>query len=188
MKVADIFEKILKSDASQAGPEGLVLHGIALLLKREGLASDPFSETIREFHTKFHCDYDGPPRPLPMELIWRFRFLQEELNDEYRKALAEGDLIKQYDALLDIMYVSAGTIHLMGLPVLEGWMAVHASNMSKEVTQPGEGKFGTRVKKGFGYQEPKLLDIIGLGWLEEERVVVWDLAQLNPPPLDIPHT
>lgn len=170
----DLFDKIVKSNPKDAGPEGLALYGIALLLKKKGLlASDPYDDDIRAFHEKFFEKYDGPARCLPLNYAWRTKFAEEELK-EFKQALQDDDLVKQFDALLDLMYIIRGTLYLMGLPVLQGWREVHASNMTKDVVAPGTGKFGTCVAKGFDYKKPKLNKILGLDWLEDyESRVYW---------------
>ena len=59
--------------------------------------------------------------------------LAEELNFELAKAIADKDMIKIADALCDIQYVLAGTIHEFGLgkKFKALFDEVHRSNMSK---------------------------------------------------------
>lgn len=156
-----LFERILRGDPTQAGPEGIALFGIGILLKQhEELFKrlgdgDIFSQDIKQFHTKFKETYNGPPRTLPPDYSWRADFMKEEL-EEYKKAVNNDDMVKQFDALLDLVYVALGTMYLQGFPLLEGWFAVHASNMTKEVVEKGLGKFGTHVSKGDNYVPPQL--------------------------------
>ena len=112
-------------------------------------------ELIKRFHDKFHQTYSGQPRPLPEPLQWRLDFLYEEFA-ELEDAVTQEDIIKTYDALLDIMIVAAGTIHLMGLPINKGIEEVMHSNMTKEFTNKADGKFGTGIIKGKGYRPPQL--------------------------------
>lgn len=88
-------------------------------------------QDIKDFHEKFGNDYKGKPRQLPLDLQdFRNRFLFEELN-EYIEAVEDGDLAKQFDALVDLVYVAMGTAYLQGFPFNAGWMLVHAANMKK---------------------------------------------------------
>lgn len=95
-------------------------------------------DDIREFHEKFNLKYEGAPRLLPPGLLeFRIKFMREEL-EEFEKAMKDGDLVKAFDALLDLNYVSHGTAYLMGLPWDLGWGAVHGANMKKERAQRAE--------------------------------------------------
>ncbi len=62
----------------------------------------------------------------------RARLMQEEL-DEYRKALAAGDVVRVADALSDLMYVVLGTYVSHGLHGKAEALfdEIHRSNMSK---------------------------------------------------------
>jgi predicted HAD superfamily Cof-like phosphohydrolase len=86
---------------------------------------------VRAFHEKFGQPYNRLPRELPRDL-WDFRynFLHEELS-EYHSAMIHRDLEKQFDALIDLMYVAAGTAYLHGFRMPEGWDRVQAANMAK---------------------------------------------------------
>lgn len=97
---------------------------------------------VGDFHEKFGLPRsdntiagnidDDTPHELTAELYdFRNRFMQEEL-DEFREAWADGDLAKQADALVDLVYVAMGTAHLMGLPWQALWDEVQRANMSKE--------------------------------------------------------
>lgn len=88
-------------------------------------------ESIREFHTKFELTYDGPPRHLTKELSqFRCKFMQEELN-EYCEAVLNQDLEKQFDALIDLVYVALGTAYMQGFQFDVGFDRVHEANMQK---------------------------------------------------------
>lgn len=87
---------------------------------------------LRAFHAKFGHNRPNVPTELSKELSdFRIKFLQEEL-DEYKTAVANGDLAKQFDALLDLVYVAIGTADLQGFPWENGWAEVQRANMSKE--------------------------------------------------------
>ncbi len=86
---------------------------------------------ITDFHEKFSNGYEGPPRELPAHLShFRIKFLREEL-EEYELAVQAGDLVKQADALLDLIYVALGTKYLQGFPINQIWDLVHQANMKK---------------------------------------------------------
>lgn len=88
-------------------------------------------QAVSDFHKKFQLEYNGPARALPDDMVkFRVDFLQEEL-DEYKKAIEEGNLENQFDALLDLVYVAVGNAHLQGFPFNEGMSLVQAANMSK---------------------------------------------------------
>lgn len=88
-------------------------------------------QNIVEFHAKFELPPNGDAGFLPPELFgFRLKFMQEEL-DEYRDAVVRGDLVKAFDALLDLQYVVLGTIYLHNFPFDAGWRAVHEANMKK---------------------------------------------------------
>lgn len=95
---------------------------------------------IKDFHEKFGLQYNGAPRLLPPDVVeFRIKFMQEELN-EYASAVADGDIVGQLDALVDLVYVALGTAYLQGLPFQRGWDEVQDANMRKVKAGPnGEG-------------------------------------------------
>jgi predicted HAD superfamily Cof-like phosphohydrolase len=118
---------------------------------------------VRAFTEKFTPDVIGTePRPLPKDTEeFRLKFIYEEL-EEYERAIDEGDLAKQFDALLDLTYVIVGNAIIQGFPWHEGWDLVQAANMAKQRAQRAdESKRGTTydVIKGPGWTAP---DIEGL--------------------------
>lgn len=102
------------------------------------------AQDIVDFHERFENAYRGPARQLPDDLqSFRTKFLQEELS-EYIDAVKEKDLGKQFDALIDLVYVAIGTMYLNGFPLEKGWALVHAANMSKiKVKSASESKRGS---------------------------------------------
>lgn len=87
----------------------------------------------------------------------RVLFLHEELR-EYVEAIEDGDDARQFDALLDLVWVAMGTAHLSGFPWQRGWNLVQAANMAKERMDDGED-FKSKIGKPPGWQPP---DIEGL--------------------------
>lgn len=120
---------------------------------------------VVKFHIQFGIGYNGPPRLLPRDLLdFRLKFLEEELT-EFEEASIDGNLVKSFDALLDLSYVTLGTAYLMGLPWQQGWDAVQAANMRK-VKGASDGSNSTR-RSGYDVVKPP-------GWVAPEAT----LAQL----------
>lgn len=125
---------------------------------------DSFVEDIRDFHEKFRLEYDGPPRELPFKLfMFRAKFLGEEL-DEYNLAVGSGDLAKQLDSLVDLVYVAIGTAYLHGFNFNEAWRRVHEANMNKvramRVEESVRGSAEYDVVKPPGWSPPSLEDLV----------------------------
>lgn len=118
---------------------------------------------IQEFHFKYGLYYDGPPKELTPDLYeFRIKFLQEELQ-EYIDAVSHGDLEKQFDALLDLVYVAMGTAVLQGFPWQAGWDEVQRANMSKvRATHISQSKRGTKydVVKPPDWRAPDIAGVL----------------------------
>ena len=68
--------------------------------------------------------------------------LQEELN-EFKLAVAEGDRVAMFDALLDLDFVRIGTLGKMQINAhtqVDGYEAVLKANESKSATKNAAGK------------------------------------------------
>lgn len=105
---------------------------------------------VGRFHRKFGIEHleDGPPRPLPPDLLrFRLGFLIEELKEyadavgyvlrtdlevSYPEVPNQQDLEKAFDSLVDLVYVALGTAHVHRFPWDEGWNEVQRANMGKE--------------------------------------------------------
>lgn len=91
-------------------------------------------EQVMDFHNVFGCHAeDRPTAELPPEATQiRAGLMQEEL-DEYREAVAAGDLTRVADALSDLLYVVLGTYIAHGLQDHAAALfdEVHRSNMEK---------------------------------------------------------
>ena len=137
-----------------------------------------FFRDIREFHQKFGLEYNAGPRPLPADLQkFRTDFIEEEL-DEYRSAITSVQvaqevgnpealrfaLIKAFDALVDITYVTLGAAYLHGFNFDEGWRRVHAANMRKVRAHPSgvdsKRASGFDVVKPVGWEPPQYEDLV----------------------------
>lgn len=111
-------------------------------------------ELIRAMHEKFKLEYDGPPRHLdPEERTFRITAMQEEL-DEYKSA---GRLVDQYDALLDLLVFTLGTLYRQGFPTSPGFQAVMRANMNKKLGSNGakRGGFKRDLVKPEGWIGPE---------------------------------
>lgn len=96
-------------------------------------------EQVRAFRTKLNLPVSDVPALLqPEHLSFYARFLMEELS-ELMKAHEKGQLVDAADAVVDLLYVTMGLSHHMGLPLPELFQAVHHANMKKE---PGMTKRG----------------------------------------------
>jgi len=124
---------------------------------------------VLDFHKKFGLP-DGETDQLTGDShaqAFRLGFLQEEL-DELHEALEDGDRVKAFDALLDLVYVAHGTALFMGINPKQwavGEGAVQDANMAKErATSEGQSKRGTTldVVKPAGWTGPedKLKEIL----------------------------
>lgn len=117
---------------------------------------------VHEFHEKFDLPLGTEDKLMqdPAAQEFRVKFLQEEL-DELKEALASGDRVGAFDALLDLAYVTYGTALFMGVSRdqwLAGMRAVHSANMAKvRVAKADDSKRGSAfdVKKPAGWVGPE---------------------------------
>lgn len=139
---------------------------------------------IAEFHKKFGLEYEGPPRYLHFDL-GRFRtmFMGEELAEYIGPLKSDHDqlsfvigklahkqlgmerqsLEKQFDALVDLVYVAIGTAYLQGFDFNEGWRRVHEANMKKvRALRKEDSARGSvyDVVKPEGWIAPDLSDLV----------------------------
>lgn len=92
---------------------------------------NPLLLDVYAFMAKFGQDMRLTPGfPDPTTLEFRCDFLREEVK-EFCDAVAEKNLEKAADSLIDIDYVSLGTALGMGLPYDALWREVHEANMRK---------------------------------------------------------
>ena len=125
--------------------------------------SQLWTELVSDFHRKFGQPIRATPG-LPTKDVEIFR--QTLLRSEYRElndAIARNDLEGIYDGILDCSYVLVGTGLVYGLPLNQGFIAVHNANMRKE---PAVGQDSTcKPLKPPGWQPPNLRAIlIANGW------------------------
>jgi len=117
---------------------------------------------VAEFHEKFDLPLGNEDKLMqdPAAQDFRVKFLQEEL-DELKEALASGDKVGAFDALLDLAYVAYGTALFAGIDAAQwhaGMHAVHSANMAKiRVAKAEDSKRGSAfdVKKPVGWVGPE---------------------------------
>jgi predicted HAD superfamily Cof-like phosphohydrolase len=177
------------------GPEIKISHDLCpdcLKKQLDGL-KDPRLDVLgdlREFHAKFFPDLRPPKMAfdVPAEVTaMRLNFMLEELQEtadalgyrleeailcegRYRHRFVERPLamIRKADALdglVDLLYVLAGTVDLLGLAGVfkRAWDRVHSANLTKaRVAHAGESKRGSRydVRKPVGWKKPELDDLV----------------------------
>jgi len=128
---------------------------------------------VQEFHTKFGLPTGKDDQLSRSAATQEFRvgFLQEEL-DELKEALAAGDKVKAFDALLDLAYVTYGTALFMGVDPGQwkaGMDAVHGCNMAKvRVSAAEDSKRSSPwdVKKPHGWVGPEAQLMRILSWMK----------------------
>jgi predicted HAD superfamily Cof-like phosphohydrolase len=117
---------------------------------------------VKAFHEKFQVPVRIEPQALETtESEFRVKFMREEL-EEYELAVETGDLEKQFDALLDLVYVAYGTALMHGFPWAEGWSRVQAANMAKISAKDAgiTGRHPLDVVKPVGWTPPDLSDLV----------------------------
>lgn len=121
---------------------------------------------VQMFHRKFGVPIAGVPSLLGGEALqFRSKFLSEE-KTEFDEAIAEGDLPKAADALVDLVYVAQGTADMMCLPWKLLWSEVQKKNMMKERAQhASQSARGTKldVIKPHGWTPPDHTQFVGYG-------------------------
>ena len=127
-------------------------------------------EQVGEFRHKMQLPIGNTPQLLEANARSYFaRFILEELS-EYLKACEEGTLVDAADALVDLVYVTLGCAHAMGLPFDQLFQVVHKANMLK---MPANEYI--RSLRGSQYDVVK-----PMGWVppeDELRVILLNAAQ-----------
>lgn len=160
-------KSLLTVDASR---DGKFCDNLCAEMSLDGVGSYDMVGAVLQFQERFGIPMSTEPVVLPPDIAaFRIRFIQEEL-DEYREACEAGDIVKQFDALLDIMYVVIGTALRQGLyRIDEGFARVHRTNMLKRLEEgPANGPSKGLVKPA-GWKPPYLADLTG-GQLELDLV------------------
>jgi predicted HAD superfamily Cof-like phosphohydrolase len=144
-------------------------------------------EDVKAFNRRFNLLLGCVPGHLaPTKMAARLEFLQEEL-DELKRAAAANDLTEQADALVDLVYVTLGTVAMLGLPWEELWDEVQRTNMAK-VRGPTKRGHSYDVTKPPGWEPPRLAEVLkrngyAVGfWLAEDGQVL--AGRDDPKPLE----
>jgi len=108
---------------------------------------------VAEFHRTFHAPVlDTPQIPSEARCNLRVSLLAEEL-DEFREAIAAGDIVAVADALCDLQYVLSGAVLEFGLgdKFKALFEEVQRSNMSKAclTVEEAEATVAQYQAKGF---------------------------------------
>ena len=88
--------------------------------------------------------------------------IEEEYNDEFKTALANGDRVAQFDALIDILVVTIGAIHSAGFDAEGAWKEVMRTNFAKIDKETGKvrKREDGKVLKPLGWEPPNLKSFI----------------------------
>lgn len=86
-------------------------------------------EMVKEFHERFGHPVAESPRPMePERAKKRYDWMLEEVNEFLE---AQGDVVEQADAMIDLMYFALGTLVEMGIKPDRLFEIVQKANMSK---------------------------------------------------------
>lgn len=89
------------------------------------------------------------------------KLIEEELS-ELKAARANNDIVEIADAIIDIVYVTAGAGNSIGLPLDALWEEVHGSNMAK--VDPDTGMVKRRedgkILKPEGWKKPDIAGVL----------------------------
>jgi predicted HAD superfamily Cof-like phosphohydrolase len=123
---------------------------------------------INQAYIKYGLAYDGPPRHLDSaEKQYRISCLREEI-EEYNEAETMTD---QYDALIDLLVFTVGSLYRHGFPLQEGFDVVMDCNLQKV---PGNNPH----KSDKARAEYKGVDLVKpAGWLGPEDKLIQILVQ-----------
>jgi predicted HAD superfamily Cof-like phosphohydrolase len=91
-----------------------------------------------------------------------YRDLISEEVCELNVAVVQGDRVEQLDALIDIMVVTVGALHSMGVDAEGAWKEVMRSNFAKIDKRTGQvrKREDGKVLKPQGWEPPKLAPFV----------------------------
>ncbi len=114
---------------------------------------------VHEFHQKFELPCRKPGETFQRDIVlFRLSFLLEELQ-ELSSALNNDNIEEATDALVDLIYVAAGTGEILSLPLKSAWNEVHKANMKKiKISSSKESKRGSiiDIAKPSGWKPPDI--------------------------------
>lgn len=117
---------------------------------------------VKMFHRLLGVEMpDRPVEPDVETQILRLKLIKEELI-ETCEAIAEGDIVKVADGIVDSIYVLIGTALVYGIDLLPIWDEIHKSNMNK---LGGPVREDGKILKPPGWQPPDVEGILtAQGW------------------------
>lgn len=134
--------------------------------------TDILLNDIKEFYSKFGFDISHlQDSGQVLEFVkWRADFINEELEELYfaTEFNNEPEIV---DALIDIIVVSLGTLHLLKIDSLKAWKEVHNANIEKipgiKATRNNPFSFPDLIKPteeihGYDWKPPSHEDNLGL--------------------------
>ena len=88
--------------------------------------------------------------------------IHEEFNEELKEAIVNNDRVEMFDALLDILVVTIGAMHSLGVDAEGGWNEVIRSNMSKVDSATGKviKRDDGKILKPDTYSPPNLIPFV----------------------------
>jgi predicted HAD superfamily Cof-like phosphohydrolase len=88
--------------------------------------------------------------------------IDEEYNDEFKRALENNDRVEQLDALIDILVVTIGAIHSGGFDAEGAWKEVMSTNFAKIDKETGKvrKREDGKVLKPQGWRAPELAPFV----------------------------
>lgn len=98
-------------------------------------ANAPIAQNMNNLHRHYgvHEAMDRlTPEQLKEFVSFRFRFLQEEVNEGFR-AIEEQSAEEIIDSLIDLTVVAVGTLDLFDVDIDKAWNEVLRANMNKKV-------------------------------------------------------
>lgn len=110
---------------------------------------------------RFNTDVTALPVPATPTLLnkdrtkWAHAALTEEAN-EFKQAIADGDILEAADGLLDSVFFALGRLAEMGIPAHAVWEAIVTANMAKQRGELSKrpGSMGHDAVKPEGWQPP----------------------------------
>lgn len=118
-------------------------------------------EKVKEFMLAFGQQVLSTTEIPDLQILLMRLALNKEEQDELAEAVDKKDIVAIADALTDILYVTYGFGHALGINLDKCFEEVHNSNMSK-LGEDGKPLYRNdgKVLKGPNYKPPNLVDIL----------------------------
>lgn len=118
-------------------------------------------EKVKEFMLAFGQQVLSTTEIPDLQILLMRLALNKEEQDELAEAVDKKDIVAIADALTDILYVTYGFGHALGINLDKCFEEVHNSNMSK-LGEDGKPLYRDdgKVLKGPNYKPPNLVDIL----------------------------